>query len=70
MFGLFKLNSVVTGSCRQRDCAISLVNAGGAEAVSAIKGASVSALMLPRLRNASRKLGPLKQDKRSALASI
>ena len=63
MFGLFKLNSVVTGSCRQRECTISVVNADGAEAVSAIRGAPVSALRLPRLQNASRKLGPLKQDK-------
>ena len=43
------------------------MNADGAEAVSAIKGAPVSALRLPMLRNASRKLGPLKQDKLSVL---
>ena len=55
MFGLF--SSVVTGSCRQRECTMYLfMNADGVKAVGGINGAPVSALKLLRLRNASQKL--------------
>lgn len=53
---------MVTGDFRWRDSSISLATSGGADADNAMKGALVSALKPPMVRNDVLKLEPLEID--------